>query len=292
MFKRIIVATDLSKASFSLVNCLGGLKAYGTKECLLVKFLSMQEGASIALSYSTEFVDDTLEEQRIILEKQGFDVKTRIIVGSAKHELNIIAKEEDYSIIVVGAEKENLMKAHLFGGLAYDVIQFAEKPVLLIRLSEKNIDGELCIKSIGCDIGNHILFPTDFSENAESAFEFLKKMVADGAKKITLAHIQDKAKIVPHLNDKLDEFNRIDTDRLENLKKIISDHGNAEVDTKISFGSPTIELLNMIQDLNIQLVVMGSQGRGFVKELLLGSVSNNIARKSDASILLIPAYRE
>ena len=291
MFKRIIIATDLSKASASLVNCLGGLKAYGTQECLLLQCVSMQESASVALSYSADVLDNILNDQKLILERQGFAVETRIITGSAKNEINKIAKEEDYSIIVVGAEKENYLKAHLLGKFAYDVISYAEKPVLLIRLSEKNIEGDVCIESVSCEIGNHILFPTDFSENAESAFEFLKKMVADGAKKITLVHVQDKAKIMPHLADKLEEFNRIDAERLENMKNTLMDCGNAEVDTIIRFGSPAVEILNLVKELNIQLVIMGSQGRGFVKELFLGSVSNNISRKTDASVLLIPAYR-
>jgi len=37
---------------------------------------------------------------------------------------------------------------------------------------------------------------------------------------------------------------------------------------------------------------MGSQGRGFIKEVFLGSVSNNVARHSAASVLLIPAVRK
>ena len=37
MFKQIIIATDLSKESTAFINCLGGLKAYGTKKCLLLQ---------------------------------------------------------------------------------------------------------------------------------------------------------------------------------------------------------------------------------------------------------------
>jgi len=37
--------------------------------------------------------------------------------------------------------------------------------------------------------------------------------------------------------------------------------------------------------------VMGSQGRGFVSESFLGSVSHQVARRSPAPVLLIPAKR-
>ena len=50
------------------------------------------------------------------------------------------------------------------------------------------------------------------------------------------------------------------------------------MDTLIRFGSPSVETLKTIQELSVSLVVMGSQGRGFVPELFLGSVSHNVAR--------------
>ena len=43
MFNRFIVATDLSPASFAIVNCLGGLSVYGAKQCLLLQCLNLQE---------------------------------------------------------------------------------------------------------------------------------------------------------------------------------------------------------------------------------------------------------
>ncbi len=251
--------------------------------------ISTQQAASIALSYTTDVLERNLQSQKEILEKQGFKVETRIVPGVAKKEINKIAKEEDYSVIIVGAQKHTLLSETFFSGLAYDIIHHSEKPVLLIRLQDNPSEGQSCISSIACEISNHILFPTDFSENADSAFKYLEKMVTDGAKKITLVHIQDKNRIVPYLEEKLDEFNKIDKERLKNMKKNLQKKGNVEVKTVIRFGFPSAEILKLIQELNIQLVVMGSQGRGFVQELFLGSVSHNIARNSDASVLLIPA---
>lgn len=44
MFSRFIVATDLSPASFAVVDGLGGLRAYGARQCLLLLLcLSAQE---------------------------------------------------------------------------------------------------------------------------------------------------------------------------------------------------------------------------------------------------------
>jgi nucleotide-binding universal stress UspA family protein len=38
-------------------------------------------------------------------------------------------------------------------------------------------------------------------------------------------------------------------------------------------------------------VVMGSQGRGFLAEVFLGSVSHQVVRRSPVPVLLVPAGR-
>lgn len=291
MFKKIIVATDLSEASYALTKCLAGLKEFGAEECLLLQCISKQEAASIYFSYVTAVIEEHLRNLKEIVENQGYIVESRVVPGVARNEVNNIAKKENYSLIVVGAQEHFAASEILFEGLAYDIIHHACKPVLIIRMEKYQDKGLSCIKSIGCNLSNHILFPTDFSENAELAFEYVKGMVAKGVKEVTLVHIQDELQIGHYLKERLEEFNAIDKSRLQNMKQLLEDIKNVEVKIIMRYGSSTVELLKLIRELNIQLVVMGSQGRGFVKEVFLGSVSHNMARHSPASILLVPAKR-
>ena len=131
-------------------------------------------------------------------------------------------------------------------------------------------------------------FPTDFSENAASALDYVSEMVVAGVQKVTLLHIQDKTKISPHLDDRLEEFNKIDKDRMHDTMKFLQDKANVKVGVIIKYGSPSVEIIKTAKELNIKLIVMGTQGRGFVKEFFLGSVSNNVAHQSESSVLLIP----
>jgi nucleotide-binding universal stress UspA family protein len=39
------------------------------------------------------------------------------------------------------------------------------------------------------------------------------------------------------------------------------------------------------------VIVMGSQGRGFISEVFLGSVSHQVVRQAPVPVLLIPALR-
>jgi nucleotide-binding universal stress UspA family protein len=232
-----------------------------------------------------------LAEQKQILEQQGFTVETKVVPGFAKREINRIAEEDDYSLIIVGSHGQSMVTEALLGGVAYDVINNARKPVLVVRLEKKQIEGNVCIQAARCDFSGHILFPTDFSENADHAFTLLGNMVGDGAKQVTLLHVQDKARIEPHMKHMLDEFNKIDRGRLGKMKDDLKKKGNARIETELVYGAPFTEIMRVIREQNVNLVVMGSQGRGFVKEIFLGSVSHNVARNSEASVLLIPAKR-
>lgn len=50
MFKRFILATDLSGASIAVIESLGGLKTLGAEECLLVLALS-QDSDELIVEY-------------------------------------------------------------------------------------------------------------------------------------------------------------------------------------------------------------------------------------------------
>jgi len=104
-------------------------------------------------------------------------------------------------------------------------------------------------------------------------------------------HVQDKTKIDKHLSHKLDEFNKIDAERIEMLRERLAKKGASRIQMKIPYGIPTAEILDEAATGNYSLIVMGSQGKGYIREIFLGSVSHNIARNARVSMLLIPAIR-
>ncbi len=63
MFERFMVATDLSPASFAVVRCIGGLKALGARECLLLQCLSVTEASSVALASKMDYLKSRLAER-------------------------------------------------------------------------------------------------------------------------------------------------------------------------------------------------------------------------------------
>jgi len=289
MFERILVATDMSSASNVIVNYLGELKKLGTKECLLVQCIKAMESAAFLIAQDKEILMAAMEEQKKIIERQGFIVSTEVAIGTVHTEINRIAKEKDCSLIVIGSHGHSLAGEIFLGGVATNVLHNAVKPVLLMRI--KRTKEGACLQCENWSINRHILFPTDFSQNADLAFSYLKELGKTGIEKVTLLHIQDNSKISPYLDYKLEEFNRIDRDRLERMKDALGGVVK-KTDIKIIYGLPVHEIIKVIKEEGVSQVIMGSQGRGFMYDIFIGSVSYQVARMSPVPVLLIPMKRD
>ena len=182
MFKRFIVATDLSPASFAVVSCLNELQSFGAKDCLLLQCLSFMDAASAALSYDTERLKEMLDEQKTILENQGFTVEARTISGTPKQEIVRIADKEDYTLIVIGSQGQSLMEEKLLGGVAYGIVTKSVKPVLVIPVQKR--PGEevpVCDPVVTPERLRrcHVMFAADFSETADRAFSYVEQSLME-----------------------------------------------------------------------------------------------------------------
>lgn len=287
VFSKIIVSSDISQTAFDMIHCLRDLRKFGVETCLLVQCLNPHEKNK---TFVKSVMEKNLQEQKKKMIEFGYDVETRVVTGFVKHEINHIAENEDYSIIVTEAVDHSMIGEAILGYPANELIHHAKRPLLLLRVSEDSAHGTNAIAE--CNLSSHILFPTDFSDNAALAFEYVKYMVGKDVNKVTLVHVQDQVRISPYLQDRLVEFNRKDAKRLQEMKEELLGISDVEVDIQLIYGSPTSEILRLIREKKIPLVVMGSQGRGFIKDIFLGSVSHNISRYSEASVLLIPAKRD
>ena len=150
---------------------------------------------------------------------------------------------------------------------------------------------DTCVEGSCLDYLDNILYCTDFSDTAQRAYDYVEKLVEEGCKNVTIMHVQDKTRIDKHPAHELEEFNRIDAERIEVLKERLAQKGAATIQIKIPYGIPTAEILDEVTTGNYSLVVMGSQGKGYIRELFLGSVSYSIARYAATSVLLIPTVR-
>lgn len=286
MFRKALVATDLSPASLTIVVCMGALRPLGTRECVLVHCFDIRQVVPFP-QQTAEYIEGTLGKHRGVLEKQGYAATVKAVPGLPQVEVPRVADKEGCSLIVVGSHGHNLGSEILLGGVACAVVHNASRPILILRLTTAENGQPMCVTG-ECDFLEHVLYPTDFSDNAEHAFSYVEALVKAGARRVTLLHVQDKARLGKYLEQRLEEFNETDRGRLERLKVRLEQEASVSVSIEVPYGAPTVEILERARAGEASLVVMGSHGRGFISELFLGSVSNNVARHAEAPVLLIP----
>ena len=59
------------------------------------------------------------------------------------------------------------------------------------------------------------------------------------------------------------------------------------LEAKVAYGDPADELINFADKEEIDVIVIGSTGKGFLKRKLLGSVSDKVARHAKCSVYIV-----
>ncbi len=291
MLSRVLIASDGSEATDHMLDCAKDLVRVGVKQASLVHVFHVRDVGGLS-EQLREAMLPRLEAQRKVLEGAGLRVEVFTPLGIPSAEINRLAEEQRADLILLGSLGASLVGDALLGSTAYSVIRTASIPVLLIRIevAEGATDGARC-RALCAELFRHILFPTDFSDTAERAQACLETIVREVHSEVTLLHVQEQAKIERHLKHKLEEFNQIDTRRLEAVKARLEQDGATAVHVEIPYGSPGALILQQAQASDFTLILMGSNGRGVVKELLLGGVANNVARHAFLPVLFVPAVR-
>lgn len=289
MNERAIVATDLSDASLFMVEHLSLLHHLHVTSIVLLQCPDYQEIASEVFPYIASIEQEVLEKQKNILISFGFKVEVKISPGNAASEINRIADELDINLVVVGSMGHSLIGGAFLGGVAHSVMLKTRKPLLIIRLA-LNKEGELTLNLLTSHaLISHILFCTDFSVNAEKAFDsFLIHMSKADAKKITLLHVIDDKQIDYHGKDSTNDIVTTITQRLLVMVQKVKSVGIRNVKLSVQIGNVNSHITDFIEKEEVTLTVLGTVGTSFIKELFVGSVSQYVARHSSSSVLLLP----
>jgi len=290
MFSKVVYATSLSATSRRVAECLEGLRAVGAREIVLVHAMDLR-GVGALYDQLKGPAEQELAKQKEVLEASGFAVSLEFRLGLPYHEILEAAREHEASLIAVHTTAGSRAGELFRGGVAHEVVNKATLPTLVLRTETVQEEADQPGEVICREYFEHVLYPTDFSDTAERAVRWVERIVEAGCVRVTLMHVQDRSRIQHHLEHKLEEFNRIDAERLEAIKARLQAKGEVEVDYELFYGSPPQEILRQTQEYDYSLIVMGSQGRGFIQEVFLGSVSHKVICYAPAPVLLIPAKR-
>ncbi len=145
-----------------------------------------------------------------------------------------------------------------------------------------------------------VLYPTDFSEPSKKAIRYVKKLREAGTREIIILHVIDEYELSAMVegcgwigqdpNKCLKQLERTQREKaekeLERIREELETEG-IKVETLIEKGTPYKKIIETAEKENVALIVMGSHGKGVLKELLIGSVSENVVRHIKIPVLII-----
>src|SRR6478672_7847592 len=135
-----------------------------------------------------------------------------------------------------------------------------------------------------------ILVPIDFEEASIEALGQARDLAETLGFEVVLLHVYAVpatfySGIAPMVGPGLSEEIRLAAD--ETLVRFAAEHGNLRAILRC--GDPTTETLAAIEELQPEMVVMGTHARTGFAHLLLGSVAENVVRKSPVPVLTLRA---
>jgi len=287
MFKTIVLATDLSPAWNEVIACAGEFKALGVSEIILthvitVLFLGGLEGTIRAEARPK------LEAQKARLEAQGFKVGIEMPTGLPAQSLNEVARCCGADLIVIGSHGKSVWREAVLGCVTCAVVHHARYPTLLLNVALKQGMTAGTCRLQATQLLRHVLFPTDFSEISERAGGYLERLAPRGVSQATVLSALD----VPGHVAYPPGYQEIAADAARQLlakwKQRLLEAGIPVVNDHFDQGHPLPAILRVLETWDISLIVMGTQGKGFIKELFLGSLAHNVSRLAPCPVLLIP----
>ena len=140
-----------------------------------------------------------------------------------------------------------------------------------------------------------VLFPTDFSELSNAALAYARLIAGTFGARLHCLHVVDDAyqywsamgpesiPVGPPTEDLLElgrtRMEKFRTEKLGEMKQ--------EVVTEVTLGRPFAEIIAYAREHKVDVIVMGTHGRGAIAHMLLGSTTEKVVRKSPCPVLTI-----
>ncbi len=246
------------------------------------------------LSSDHEWLRESLASTKACLMDSGLHVKSELVLGYPAEKLMEVAETLEPDLIVLGAKGLRATLGILLGGVAQQVVEYANWPVLVVRAPYKS--------------PQRVLVAADGSEYSQRAIDYLSGFPLLDSCEIHIVHVMPPAPdpfyplqawppapeiIQPPLVIDTEELKQMRAEQEQRGKALLAraekqfSGGGMAVFTCLTKGDAATEIIDYIKSRDIGLVVLGSRGLSPVQSWLLGSVSRKIIHYSDCSVLVV-----
>lgn len=140
---------------------------------------------------------------------------------------------------------------------------------------------------------SRILCPVDFSPCSDLAADYAIELASQLGAAVYFLHAWEvPVYAVPDgaLAFNVDVMMRIDEAMKSKLDALLARYADRKVELhgRVLQGMPALEIVRRVDELHIDLVVMGTHGRTGLSHLFLGSVAERVVRTAHVPVLTVP----
>ena len=275
---KAVLATDLSAASEAAIETqtsLQCLRRIGVEEVHLITVVPANVHSGMPGIDFERRRRRGLKRYRSVLEKNGFAVETHVVRGTPHRRINGLAETVKADLTVVGSRGKSPLENRVIGSTTRNLARTAVVPLLINRVERDTEDPDV----VRTYLFKRMLYATDFSGNAERAFEWFDHL-RHRTEEATLVHVDTPKD--PELDAQADPRDRLEelADRLETW----------DIETRIDVrrGDPAAEILASEREHDPTTILVGSRGHSRLRRLLLGSVSEDVVANATGNVLVVP----
>lgn len=289
MYEHVVVGVDFSPGGVAVLETLDALKSLGTRRLTLIHVSGIifpTEG----IAHGVDAIVDVSAASRERLTRlgarlrdAGFEVGTENPIGDASESVSARATELGADLILVGSRGKSRVRDAFVGSVAWGIVHRAEVPVMVQRIAPVPGGGEAVAAIPPDGTFTRVIHPTDWSAPADIAFRHVEALAGSGAiSTFLLLHVRDE--VDQARSGRSTEKEALT--RLEELAGRLRSAGANDVQVESPGGSPVAEIVRRMEE-GSSLTVMGTTGRGTVREAILGSVSRETLRRAVGPMVLV-----
>ncbi len=274
MIKNILVPTDFSKCSVYAVKVAAQLakKLDATVHLLhvietpvvaydagMVNFESLPQAM-----FMKELADDNLKNLLSESFLKGIKIESKIEYDAIYKRINQYVEDQKVDLIVMGSHGAKGFNEIVLGSNAERVVRYSSCPVLTVKQEYANFDVK------------NILIASNFYNEADTMFKAFKQFTALFNADLHFVRVNTPINFetTPESHEKMDKFARR--------------HHIEEYSFGI-YNDQTEEdgILNYADEINADLLVMGTHGRTGLAHLIKGSIAEDLLNHSKRAVLSI-----
>lgn len=288
---KIHLAVDGSEHSFAAAQFICDMPLPEGSEVIALGVLSQRHTPSLYL------LADALEKAQSILQDSRAEVRTGLLHGNPAEALTYFARVHKPDLLVVGAKGLRATFGILLGGVAQQVVEYANCPVLVVRSPYEKL--------------LRVLLVVDGSSHSQCAVEYLTRFPFPERSDVRVMHVLPPIPLpeIPfssgrhlHFYSHVPPASSYETEQdiarqaeyeeqagqvlLTETIEVLRASG-VEAISVLKRGDAATEIIEYVKSQNIHLVTAGSRGLSEVKGWLLGSVSRKLVHYAKCSVLVI-----